>query len=248
MDTSVPMESSRSLRANGSRRLGKFALVGALLVVIVGALGQLAWMYSGSGRWEPLPDKYGVYAWYLKVPGTSLVQYRGVTRFKATLQRVVSFMRDPSVCDEIGCYNSRILEKIDVLHEYQTFTYRYPFPFKPRQFVVMEQVSQDAGNNKVMVEYLGVPYKIPPESCCVRVPHMNNKWTFTPVGDGFVEVEYLIDIYEGGLMPAFYSNSIGKASVYEAPAGLAELINSDKYINKYQNASLDYIREGVITR
>lgn len=229
-------------------RLGKYLAIAVAALALICGLAQMMWRNSGSGQWEALPEKNGVQVYSLKVPGTSLVKYKGVTRFKAPLRTIVAFMRDPTVCDDIGCERSKVIQRIDERHEYHTFTYAYPEPFKPRQFVVMEQVSQDPQDHSVLVEYLGMPHLIPPDDCCVRVPHMNNKWKLTPVGDGEVEVEYVLDIYEGGFMPAFYSNRISRQSAYGAPRGLGKLINTEKYVNKYQHVELDFIEEAPAVR
>jgi len=229
-------------------RLRTWVASGVLAMVALGVAAEITWIYAGTGRWEALPEREGVKVYYLKIPGTTLMQYKAVGRFRAALRNIVSFMRDPTVCDDVGCVDSRVLEKIDSRHEYQTFTYRYPAPFKPRQFVVIEQVSQDPVSRQVTVEYLGTPYKIPPDDCCVRVPRMNNKWKFAPRADGSVDVEFLIDNYEGGFMPAFVSNYFSRESAYEAPAGLAMLLTQKKYIDKYSDVPIDYINESVSRR
>jgi hypothetical protein len=238
-----------AVQSRAPARRGKFlryTLYTVLALVLLAVLADLIWIYSGSGEWVALPEQDGIKVYYLKESGTGLVKYKSVSRIKASLKQVVLFMRDPAVCPDVGCTDSFELDRIDAQHTYQKFTYVFPPPFKPRQYVVLDTVNQDPKDNSALVEYVGVPYKIPEDKCCVRVPRMNNKWKFTPLPDGYLQVEFVIDNYEGGFMPAFFSNYIGKMSAYGAPVGLGEMVMGEKYMKRYQSIDADYLKEGVV--
>jgi hypothetical protein len=219
-------------------RVKKILLRGACALAAIGVVSALAWRYSGTGEWVALAEKDGVKAYYLKAPGTSLKKFKAVFRVKSTVSMLVKFMKDPSVCDDVGCHDAKMIEVVNPNLQYQTFRYDYPFPFKTREFVVRQQFTETEGGKGVLLEIIAEPDKIPANDCCVRVAHMHNSWRLTPIENGEVEVAYVIDMDEGGFIPDYLLNAVRPEFIY-AMSGMQEILNKEKYQKKYQAANIE---------
>ncbi|MEO7323239.1 MAG: hypothetical protein ABIW82_00260 [Dokdonella sp.] len=215
-----------------------------LLLVAAAVLGHFVYKYSGSDEWHALPEKDGVKVFWQKMPGTTIVKYKGVTRFRSSLTSITRFMQDPTTCDDVGCSDYVVLDNVSPQVQYMSFVYNYK-PFSKRQFVVKVEVLQDPNSKEVTVHYASDPNRIPANDCCVRVPHMNNTWTFKPAGNGELDVEYIVDMYEGGMIPYFVYSAIHEKTEYIALRNISNFVVSDKYKEKYGDASfrLPYITE-----
>ena len=80
------------------------------------------------------------------------------------------------------------------------------FPFQKREFVIQEQFHQNPDTKAVSMLVSAVPDKIPPNPCCFRITQMNNSLQFTPLGNGEVEIEYVVNQNEGGFIPDLFLN------------------------------------------
>lgn len=238
------VSSAGAAPARKKGRIRRFLLRSLLVIVALAAVGHFAYKYSGSDEWHELPEKDGVKVYWQKPAGSTVVIYKGVTRFRASLTSITRFMQDPTTCDDVGCSDYVVLDTVSPQVQYMSFVYNYK-PFSKRQFVVKVDVSQDPATKVVKVHYLSDADRIPPNDCCIRVPHMNNLWTFKPAGNGEIEVEYIVDMYEGGMIPYFVYSTIHEKTAYFALRNIGNFVVSDKYKEKYGDPAfrLPYIEE-----
>ena len=231
--------------AHKKGRFKRFLLRGFLTLTVLTVAAHLIYKYTGSNEWHPLPEKDGVRVFWAKPPGTTLVKYKGLTRFKSSLTSVTRFMQDPTTCDDVGCTDSVVLEDVSPQIQYNSFVWDYKKPFAKRQFVVKVEVSQNPDTKEVLVQYVGAPDRIPANDCCIRVPHMNNSWRFKPSENGEIEVEYIVDMYEGGMIPYFVASRIHEQTAYIALREIGKFVAGDKYRQKYGDPTvrLGYIKE-----
>lgn len=227
------------------RKIGKYLVAALVALALIAALAQLVWIRSGSGAWELIGERSGTKLYALKYPGTSLVKYRSVTQYPVPLSSAVLFMQDVEACEDLRCYDAKTLEWVNPQIQYVTFTYGSNtsgalFRYKPREYVVKVETIRDPASNGVIVRYVGEPNRTAVRDCCVRVPLMNNTWRFAPLSDGMLEVEYTIEQFEGGLMPAFYANMKHKQTALRAPSMLPKLLSTEKYMKKYGNRTVQF--------
>lgn len=214
------------------------AIAGVSVVVIVLLVGGI-WRFSGSNQWELVGEKKGVKIYSLKAPGSDSQKFKCVFRVHSTLAGLVRLMRDPDACDDMGCYESHIVDRIDDQLQYSTFRYKLPAPFLPREFVVRILVHQSPGTGEVLVNYGAALGKTPPNDCCVRVSDMNNTWRLTPLGNGEVDVEVIMDMNEGGFVPNLVLNAARPRALFKVLPNIQRILNKEKY----QTAKLDFIKE-----
>lgn len=223
-------------------RLRKFAGILFKVVVIVFvlySLARLVYRHSGSNQWELVYDKDGAKVYTLKQPGADLVLVRGVTRVRATLSEVVAWLTDPDTCEESLCKDARIIEEKEAQLTYSYLKFNMPGPFKPRDIAMRIDIHQFPRTKEIWAEYFAAPEKEPLHDCCVRITNMSNFWRVTPVGNGMVEMEYVMNMDWGGFIPDPLSN-IGRPKFM-----LKNLKLMQGYVSreKYKTAKFDYIQE-----
>jgi hypothetical protein len=231
-------KSSITKPRNWITRLTKVLLLASVSVVVFLLVAQTIWVFSGSNQWRLVGEQKGVKVYTLKSPGSDLEQAKGVFRVRASLAGIVKFMQAPDTCSDVGCYGEHIVDQEDDQLRYDYFRMNLPSPFHPRDFVVRQQVYQSPRTKEVVIEYSAVPGKVPLDDCCVRVTSMNNTWRLTPLDNGEVEIELIMNINEGGFIPHLLLNLSRPTIMYGLP-GLQRFFSEPRY----QNAKLDFIQE-----
>jgi len=237
------------------RMLGRIAV--ALLIVYTAA--RIVWRASGSNEYELAIDRNGVKVFTLKVPGEDLRVVRAETRVRSSMAGLVALLTE--VCGEyafkppaptgligriranlfpnFGCIDGGEVHRVDGHLQYGKFRFVFPFPFRPREFVTRSDIHQDPRTGKVWIEYAAAPEQAPPDDCCVRVMRMNNFFQLTPVGKGFVEIEYVLNLDEGGFLPVWLANYTYPKFVFNILRGFPPRLAQAKY----QSAKSDVIVE-----
>ena len=231
------MERKNGNKKGWGRILIKALGVGALGIVGVYLVAGAIWKYTGSNTWEFKQENNGVKVYTLKAPGSSLLQVRGVVTIRSTLDGMVEFMQDPTVCDKIGCYESRMIDHVDDSLQYYTFRYDYPLAFKTREFVVKLQAYQFPESGEVLLEFTSAPEKLPNNDCCFRITDLKNSWKLRPLGNGEIEVQYTMNMNEGGFLPPILVNTIRPQVMLNLLPSLERLVSEEKY----QEAQFEFI-------
>jgi len=231
-------------RQKRPRKFSKYLLIAAVCLVAVAAASHLIWKYSGSNQWKLVQDKKGIRVYSRKVPGDSVMQFRGVTRVTAKMDPFVALLLDPGACNlgNDGCYAPTVLQKVDEQHGgtgYYSFKWKYPFHFQDRQYVVKCTFTQDPRSKEVFETVEAVPDKLPPDNCCVRITHMQNTWRLTPVENGQIEIEYVVDAPGGGFFPYLLDNAGGPAYMRYLLVKMPKWMQNEPY----KNADVPFVAE-----
>lgn len=225
----------------------KYLLFGASFFISAVSLLNLAWITSGSNRWELEIDRNGTQVYYLKSPGSSVNKFKGVTHYKYTYSHMLSAFIDPHLVDNCaemvaGCVEYKFLRPWDSRFMANTQYWRaklFP-PFADREIILNGKIYQDKQTKEILLENSAAPNVIPPNDCCVRLSHMHNTWHYTPLGNGEVEVVYIQDFDMGGFFPGFLL-SFGAEQVYKLlHTDIPALLEKKE---EYRNAKLDFIEE-----
>lgn len=226
---------------NTRRKIPKLvvlAMVFLFFVSLVFCINYI-WEMSGSNKWELEIDNNGIQIYSLKPAGSGLKKIKGKVRVKASLSSIVDFFQDQSTCEEFGCLEAKILQRVNSQLYYSTFKYPAPSLFKAREFVVKSQFYQDHASKEVHYYHVASPADFPVEECCHRVTHFYVLWRFIPVGNGEVDIEMMRDIDLGGAIPHFLLNKKSPKSGYKLLSKLQGFLDREKY----KNANYDFIQE-----
>ncbi|HEX7679465.1 MAG TPA: hypothetical protein VF713_15140 [Thermoanaerobaculia bacterium] len=175
----------------------------------------------------------------LKATGSDLVQVLGVARVHSTMAGLVKFMTDPDACKDYHCYDVHTIEHVDDQLDYVSFRFDMPLRFQTRELVIRQQVHQNPQTKEVLLVFAAAPDKAPPNNCCFRITNMSNTWRLTPLGNGQIEIAYLMNMHEGGYLPDQLLNWERPKLVYSVLHGLQRLLDRERY----QTAKLAYIAE-----
>ena len=239
LEQPVVNENSVAKIKKWSLRLSKVLLIIGVSLAALYFVVHLIWRFSGSNQWEFVEEKNGVKLYTLKAPGLDSIQVRAVVQIRSKLSSIVAFMQDYSSCTPLGCTEPKQVERVDDQLQYYSFRYASPFPFQEREFVIRSQFYQNPHTKEVLMSIDAAPDKVPPNNCCFRVTDINNRWRFTPLENGLVEIEATQKMNIGGFVPDLLLNM-------RRPQSLARvLMRLEGFVNekKYRDAMIDYIKE-----
>jgi hypothetical protein len=228
-----------------ARKLLRIALVTGLILVVGLFTAHIVWKRSGSGKWQLEIDKDGVQVYSKKSPGSTLKQFRAVTKVRTRLQHVVAVFTDTSLqhCNDWmhSCLVSTAIEPWNPDGHYWLAFYRASAGplFSPRDFVIKLQFSQDPQSKSVFIDVTDVPDRLPQDKCCVRV-RIHNRWRWTPLKNDEVEAEVTED-FDAGLPYILHNAQAG--SLWGIISTLPDLMDRDKFPVQDPDAKYDFIQE-----
>jgi len=241
---------SEQKRSSRRRRFLKYGMIGSAFLLSGVFVANWLWLISGSNQWELKIDEDGTQVYTLKTPGSSMLKIKGVTQSNEfTLSNHLAPFLDESIQDDncgewvAGCTRYEILKPWDPQTQYNVTMWTISLfePFAPREFLLQGHLSQDPKTKVVTLENIAVPNKAPLNDCCLRLTHVHNVWTYTPLGDGTIKVEFVSDFDMGGAFPRFLLNLGGPSEIHKMlTVDNPQLLRQEKY----RNAVLDFIDEG----
>lgn len=215
------------------RSLLKIALYGGCFSAALLAGAHYGWKMSGSGEWRLVSDQEGVQVYEMKQPGSAFKRFKATMRMKSTMNRVIAGMmdRDLKSCAEWnpGCVEEQTVQPWDQQERSFVHFYRVnlPAPMAPREFLLKAQFTPEFRDQSVFIQFTAMPDELPRNDCCHRVAHMNNKWKFTPRGDGEIGVAFTQDMDIG--LPYFVYNFLAPEFVHQGLLSLPRIVNQPKY-------------------
>lgn len=241
VNTEVPVTTASHAGAVPRRkgRIRRFLKWTLMVVVLIALAAQLTFTFSGSDQWEPMALRDGVQLYQKKTPGENIKQYKAVWKVHSTMSRFVSFAKTEESDLQIGYYDMKDTETADPRVVFSTWKQTFPKPFKPREFVVKNEFSQNPVTKELLFTVTAAPERGSSTDCCVRVTKMDNSWRVTPLGNGEMQVEWTSDLDMGGFLPYFMLNG------YQ-PGGMRFFAkNMQGYLDrpKHANAKYAWIQE-----
>jgi hypothetical protein len=229
-----------------AKTIGRRVFKTVVGIIVVIAVAQFIWLYSGSDDWKLAIDEGGVKIYTLKTPGDSLVKYKGVFRGKYSLNQLVAGMLDADTesCKRwyASCRSVELPLPWDpsVLAMVNLTTVGMPSPFRARESLFRQQLSQDPDTKEMFLSVSNVLDSAPARECCVRIRNLYNSWRYTPIGNGEVEITFIQNFSPGGYFPDWLFNMFGARGVHrflqvDFPRLMAE--------DAYRYAHFDFIDE-----
>jgi hypothetical protein len=203
--TSVNNSIDKPRKRKWLRKSIKILGIAGISVFFLYFLAGVIWRFSGSNQWELAYEKNGVKVYTLKMPGSDILQVKGVMRYRSTLAGAVKINSTNNTLVEVGAKGIADLGGDDQA-KYSTFRFNLGFPFQPREYVTRTQIYQNPITKTVLIETWAVPDKMPPNPCCFRVNELHNSQRITPLGNGELEWEYVMNQNIGGFVPAYLQN------------------------------------------
>lgn len=244
--TTIQDTPTATLKKRGwAGKLLRIALVTGFVLAVGLFTAHLVWKSSGSGKWQLEIDKDGVQVYSMKTPGSTLKEFRAVTKVKTSLQHVVAVFTDSSLqhCNDWmhDCLVSTAIEPWNPVGHYWLAFYRATpgRGFAPREFVIKLQFSQDPQTKTLFIDVTDVPDRLPPDKCCVRVL-IHNRWRWTPLKNDEVEVEVL-EKFDAGI-PYLLHNAQAEP-LWGIMKSLPDLMDEKKFPVQDPDTKYDFVQE-----
>ena len=172
---------------------------------------------AADKSWKVLRSEDGVEISSRPSVGSPINDIRSATKIKASMDSVVSLLRDyparpkwDSMCGEIKVLKQSPEGETVYVHN------KLPWPVTDRDLVMRVEWKQDATTGVVSMHAVGAPDAAPSHEGRVRMAAFTNDWTLTPMADGTIGVESIAHADPGGPMPTWMINKLSADAPLEA--------------------------------
>ncbi len=192
-------------------------------------------------KWKLEKNKNGVKVYSYIPKGESLKEIKMNTVVKTSLSAVVSVLQNVSDYTD-WIYNCTTSKTIKKNNKSETIYYSVsdaPWPIDNRDMVLINKIHQDK-KSKIVYSITGISsYYIPKNKNMVRIPKMKGIWKFTPLKNGYVNIEYLLKVDIGGKVPNWVTNMFITYGPYQSMRGFIKALNHERHVK----ATYDFIEE-----
>ena len=192
-------------------------------------------------NWTKVKEGNGIIIHTREYNDFGVKQVKAEMTLRTSLSSLVALVRrgDLYVDWSYQCSDSYLLEVKTDRIQYGYTKLDVPWPASDRDVVYKLKVSQDIETGIVRTYAYSVPDFIQHNKGVVRVLHATTQWTFTPIKDGSVHMEYIAGFDPGGSAPAWIVNlGIDVGPMYNLTR-IKEIIQRDTY----QKAEFKFIKE-----
>lgn len=206
--------------------------------IILKALSVLGIFMSHSAfSWQLVKETEGIKVYTHQAAGSSIKQIKIVTTAHGSLSAAVALMLDKSAFTQwvYACTKAHALQMIS---DTETVHYQYtsmPWPLNDRDVVIHSIIHQDATSKTVTIRSKGMPSYLQPKKDVVRVKALTALWTFSPLSQDKLQIEYLLSMDPGGEIPSWAINM----GVAEGP--IKSIKKMKELLPKYERIQLSYI-------
>jgi len=210
-----------------------------LTLLLLVLLLPTAW--SADELWRQEKDEGGIQIHTRAVPGWSIREIRGSTRFEGRLSSLVAVIDDSSASPELNEFVVKSsVERRDSATRYQLYSVTdMPWPVTDRDVLTEREIVQDPATLAVTISDKATENLMPVQKGLVRILKSRQQWTLTPAADGSVQVEWRMLTDPAGPIPSSMLNALSISTPLRTLAKLKELAQRPRYAQ----ARLSFIRE-----
>ncbi len=193
-------------------------------------------------QWKLVQDKDGVKVFLEPVPGSKIMQFKGVTTINSSLDSILAVLYDAAACPK-WVHNCRQATRLRDIGFYEAYIYQiinFPFPVKDRDLILHSVMTQDPETKEVTIELSSAPDYIA-DTDNVRIKESTGYYFLKPLPDGNVDVTWQHYTDPGGGVPKWIVNSLLTATPFRTLKNLKEIVREEKY----QKARLRYSSAGI---
>lgn len=189
---------------------------------LLGTLLILGLAQAQAAQWRLVKDEAGIRVYLQQIPGSSFQAFRGVTRIRTDMPRLLALQDDVrAACAWIhACSEQRLLKHEGNL-SWAYSRFHTPWPVQPRDSILQVTTTRDADGRITRVLH-GVADYLPQQQGFVRVSKVEGFWSLTPL-EGEIEVVYQVHSEPGGSVPAWLANSFVVDAPFNTLRGLRQL-------------------------
>ena len=192
------------------------------MVRFIALLLVLAMSEAQAAQWRLVKDEAGIQIYLQQIPGSSFQAFRGVTRIRVDMPRLLALQDDVSAaCAWIHACSEQKLLKHEGALSWAYSRFHTPWPVQPRDSILQVTTTRDADGSVTRALH-GVADYLPLQQGFVRVSKVEGFWSLTPREDE-IEVVYQVHSEPGGSVPAWLANSFVVDAPFNTLHGLRQL-------------------------
>jgi len=191
--------------------------------------------------WELKAEKEGIQVYTKQMDSSPLKTIKAVFTISTSLAGLTAVLMDINSSMDWVYATKKIalLKKISPAELVYYSEIEIPWPVSNRDFIVDLIVSQDEKTKVVTVAGRSKPGYLPVYKNIVRIRQSYSKWLITPLQNGLVKIEYLLEVDPGGSVPAWLINLFAAKGPFETCKKLREQVRKPAY----SHINLPFIKE-----
>ncbi len=187
----------------------------------------------GTG-WKLARDHAGVKVYLRQSPDSKIKELRFTSTVEASLNAIAYLLTNVEGFDNwvYASVKSETIHKISDQEIYYYTEMDFPWPFSNRDLVLYSKFWQDPHTLALHSKTTSAHWLLPEKDGIVRITVADLRWTFTPLGNGLVRVDYYMKSDPGGHIPAWLVNLAADQGPLQTMALLRKELQKDLYRNK----------------
>jgi len=196
---------------------------------------------AAQTEWELKEDKEGIRVYTKKVDNSPLKAVKTVCTVNTSLSTLTAVLLDINSSADWVYETKRItlLKQISPAELIYYSEINIPWPVLNRDFIVLLKVTQDEKTKAVTVMGYNKPDYLPENKNIVRIQQSYSKWLITPLQNGQVKIEYVLQVDPAGSVPAWMINLFATKGPFETFRKLREQVKKPVY----SHSSFSFIKE-----
>jgi hypothetical protein len=194
---------------------------------------------SAQSQWKLVAEEDGIHVYSKSVTTSKVKAVKVECRLEVSASQLVALLMDLPVATEWVSHTKScsLVKRISPSELYYYSEVELPWPLENRDFVAHVQVTQDLATKVVTMDAPAVPGWIEEKKGTVRIKESTGHWTITPMGKNSVQVQYILQVDPGGIIPAWTVNMLAAQGPMESFQNMKRQIHS----SRYKGVSLPFI-------
>ncbi|TXB62956.1 hypothetical protein FRY97_11485 [Phaeodactylibacter luteus] len=213
-----------------------FKLLYLLLAVCTAAPSA----FAQAQDWSLKRDTDGMQVYLRDVPGSPIKQIKIEATLNASLDAVVSVLKDIDAYQEwiYKCQSAKRLQPSTQNSSHYYCRVDFPWPMSDRDFIAKSKLWQDENDRTVYIEVEGLPNDREPVQDVVRIPELKISYALKPLPNEQVQMTYILHSDPAGDIPTWLVNMVVDNGPLNTVKGMREMLKKDAY----RQASLSYLK------
>lgn len=213
-----------------------------IIVILFALCGLSLTTFQLSAQdWELKRDKGGIKVYVRDIPNSKIKELKFTTQVEASLNSIAAVLTNVEGFDEwvYAAVISKTIKKVSDTEVYYYTEMDFPWPFDNRDLVLHSTFWQDKKTMAIHSKTTSTHWMEPEKKGIVRITKADLYWTFTPIGNGKVRVDYYLNSDPAGNIPAWMVNLAADQGPLQTMLKFKEMLEKEKY----KNAKLAFVQE-----
>jgi hypothetical protein len=206
---------------------------------------------KAAGDWELVKeDERNDIVVYYRTLQSGNVEFRGITHVRTSLSSFIALVKDFETLPEWAYRTDKVvtLRQNSNTEAYVYTIHPMPWPFMPRDSVLLSHIDQNPQTFVVTVNGRAVPDYIPLNDAYVRISSGESFWQLTPLGEDTIEVVFQGYGEPGGslsesVITSTIFRSLVKLYLWKLPYKTLKRMRHHIQKEKYQKKRFKFIQE-----